>query len=64
MRSLKSRGGLTRGRGVTESTRILWTNSMHRCAGVHNAMSNLTGMKHASSEQKRPHRYAEANWMV
>ena len=51
MRSLKSRGGLTRGRGVTESVRILWTNSMHRCASVHNAMSNLTGMQHKSSEQ-------------
>ena len=51
MRSLKSRGGLTRGRGVTESVRILWTNSMHRCASVHNAMSNLTGMQQKSSEQ-------------
>ena len=28
MRSLTSRGGLTRGRGVTESVRIMWTNSM------------------------------------
>ena len=51
IRSLKSREGLTRGRGVTESVRILLTNSMHRCARVHNAMSNLTGMQHKSSEQ-------------
>ena len=29
MRSLKSNGGLTRGRGVNESTRQLWLGSMH-----------------------------------
>ena len=51
MRSLKSRGGLTRGRGVTETVRVMWLNSMHRCAGVHNAMSNLTGAQHKTSEQ-------------
>ena len=50
-RSLKSRGGLTRGRGVTESVRTLWISSMHRCAEVHNAMCNLTGLHHASSDQ-------------
>ena len=44
MRTIKSRGGLTRGRDVTESVRVMWVNSMHRCASVHNAMSNLTGM--------------------
>ena len=42
MRSLKSRGGLTRGRGITESVRLLWLGSMHRCAGVHDAMTTLT----------------------
>ena len=51
MRSLKNRGGLTRGRGVSESTRVLWTNSMHRCASVHNAMSVLTGLQHRTSLQ-------------
>jgi hypothetical protein len=51
MRSLKSRGGITRGRGITESVRLLWVSSMHRCAGLHNAMSNLTGQKHRTSEQ-------------
>ena len=51
MRSLKSRGGLTKGRDVTESVRTLWISSMHRCAEVHNAMCNLTGLHHASSDQ-------------
>lgn len=51
MRSLKSRGGLTRGRGVTKSVRIMWINSMHRCAGIHDAMTTLTGLKLRTSEQ-------------
>ena len=51
MRALKSRGGLSRGRGVTESVRLLWVNSMHRCAGIHNAMCSLTGEDRKSSEQ-------------
>ena len=50
MRALKSRG-LTRGRGVNESVRVMWVNSMHRCASVQNAMCNLTGLQHRTSEQ-------------
>lgn len=51
MRSLKSRGGLTRGRGMTESVRQQWIYSMHACATVHNSMSSLTGMQHTTSFQ-------------
>ena len=51
MKSLKNRGGLTRGRGMTESVRTLWTYSMHKCAAVHNAMSSVTGLSHRTSEQ-------------
>ena len=51
MRSLKSRGGLTRGRGVTESVRLIWLKTMHRCAEIHNSMSSLTKLLHVSSEQ-------------
>ena len=51
MRSIKSTGGLTRGRGLTESTRQLWFGSLHRCADVHNAMSTLTGSYRKTSEQ-------------
>ena len=51
MRSIKSRGGLTRGRGVTESVRTLWTNSTHRVSGIHEAMTTLTGAKHKTSVQ-------------
>ena len=41
MRSIKSRGGLTRGRGVTESVRTMWVNTAHRCSHVHEAMTEL-----------------------
>ena len=51
MRSLKSRGGLTRGRGMTESVRHQWVYTMHVCATVHDAMSTLTGKQHQTSEQ-------------
>ena len=51
MRSIKSRGGLTRGRGVTETVRLQWIYSMHKCAGVHEAMTSMTNVKHKTSEQ-------------
>ena len=51
MRELKSCGGLTWGQGVSESVRLLWVKTMHHCASVHNAMSNLTKVLHKTSEQ-------------
>ena len=51
MRSIKSCGGLTRGRGVTESVRLQWICSMHKCAAIHDAMTTATKLKHRTSEQ-------------
>ena len=51
MRTLKSRGGLTHGRRVTESVRHLWISSMHRCARIHEAMGSLTNQKQRTLEQ-------------
>ena len=51
MRSIKSSCGLTRGRGITESTRQLWLGSTHRCADIHSAMGELTGAYRNTSEQ-------------
>ena len=51
MRSLKSRGGLTRGRGVTESVRLIWLKTMHCCAEIHNSMISLAKLLHVTSEQ-------------
>ena len=51
MRSIKSRGGLTRGRGVTETVRLQWIYSLHKCAGIHDAMTRATNLQHRTSEQ-------------
>lgn len=50
-RSLKGRGGLTHGRGLTESVRTVWIYSMHACAEYHNALSSLTKLQHTISDQ-------------
>ena len=50
MRALKSRGGLTQGRFMAESTRDLWVGTMHECASVHYAMCEVI-RQHATSEQ-------------
>ena len=42
MKAVKGRGGLTRGRGMTDSVRALWVGSMHQCATIHSAIDNLT----------------------
>ena len=51
VRSVKNNGGLTRGRGILESTRQLWLGSIHICADIHNAMTELTGASRQTSEQ-------------
>ena len=51
MRSIKSHGGFTRGRGMTESVRLQWIYTIHKCAGVHNAMTTVTNYEHRTSEQ-------------
>ena len=51
MRSIKSQGGLTRGRGVVESVRMLWINSTHRIPGIHETITDLTRSKHKTSVQ-------------
>ena len=51
MRAIKTNGGLTRGRGVSETTRQLWLGSVHRCADIHNAMTELTGASRKTIEQ-------------
>ena len=48
MRAIKGRGGLTHGRGMSESVRSLWVHSMHQCASVHAAVTSLAGCDRAS----------------
>ena len=51
MRSVKSRGGLTRGRDFTEITRHQWVHAAHQCAAIHEAMTSLTRSALANSKQ-------------
>ena len=51
MQSIKSRGGLTRGRSMSESACTLWVRSMHTCGTLHQAMASLTDHHHATSDQ-------------
>lgn len=44
MKSVKVRGGLTRGRGMHETVRASWVNTMSECATVHMVMSAMTGL--------------------
>lgn len=53
MRSLKTSGGLTRGRGFTEQQRLIWLLSMPACADTNRAMQELTGVKSNSGEQNK-----------
>jgi hypothetical protein len=50
MRSVKSRGSLTHGRGTSESIRLVWVKSMHRCASIHAAIKSLTETDHSSDD--------------
>ena len=50
-RAVKSRGGLSRGRGMTDSVISTWCLSMHRLAAIHQSMSKLTDHHSQSSEQ-------------
>ena len=42
MRSLKTRGGLTRGRGMSENVMLTWIHTMHIGAQIHIAMAEIT----------------------
>lgn len=50
MLSVKTSGGLTRGRGMSE-TRLVWVMSMPACADINNAMQSLTGTDFNTSDQ-------------
>ena len=53
MRSMKTSGGLTRGRGMTEQQRLTWSLSMPACAEVNKAMQEMTGVSYNTGEQNK-----------
>ncbi len=53
MRSMKTTGGLTRGRGMTETQRLVWLLSTNACSQVNLAMQELTSVGYLTSEQHK-----------
>lgn len=53
MRNMKTSGGLTRGRGMTEQQRLIWLLSMPACAEMNKAMQELTGVSYNTGEQNK-----------
>ena len=53
MRSLKTSGGLTRGRGMSEIQRTIWLLSRPSCSAVNVAMQEFTGVQFFTSDQHK-----------
>ena len=53
MRTLKSNGGLTRGSGMTDEQRIVWTMPLPVSSLYNLAMQDFTDTTYASSEQHK-----------
>ena len=53
MRSMKTSGGLTRGRGIAETQRLVWLMAHPVCSEVNNEMQQLTGVQYNTSEQHK-----------
>ena len=53
MRSMKTSGGLTRGRGMTEQQGLTWLLAMPACAEVNRAMQELSGANYSTNEQNK-----------
>ena len=53
MRSLKTSGGLTRGRGIDESQRTIWSLSMPACVSTNHTMQELSGVMQKTGEQNK-----------
>lgn len=51
MKSLKTTGGLTRSRGITETQRLIWLLSYKACSEVNLAMQDMTSVNYMTSEQ-------------
>ena len=51
MRAMKTKGGLTGGRGVTDSTLSRWVLAMPACGHISDAVEQSAGVSSATSEQ-------------
>ena len=70
MRSIKTNGGLKRGRGMAEMQRLVWLLSKPACADITHSMQELTEVccntseQHKDSTQSRIKRYTEDTYKI
>ena len=53
MRSIKTHGGLTGGKGMTENQRLVWVLSMPVCASINENMQKFSGFSCETSDQHK-----------
>ena len=53
MRQLKTSGGLTHGRGITDSTLAKWVHALPRCIPICDELEQFTGVHTGTSEQHK-----------
>ena len=53
MRSIKTHGGLTREKGMTENQRLVWVLSMPVCAIINKTMQKFSGVSYETSDQHK-----------
>ena len=53
MRSIKTHGGLTRGKGMTENQRLVWVLSMPVCASINETIQQFSGVSYETSDQHK-----------
>lgn len=56
MRAIKTSGGLTRGRGITDSTLTRWVLALPLCVPICNALEEFAGPNTNTSEQHKEHK--------
>ena len=61
MRSIKSRGGLTRGRGITESVRTLWINTVQACGDCRSVSCHNGRTEIETIDDDDLHEYGDGN---
>jgi len=54
MRALKSKGGLTHGRGINESVWTTWISSVHKSASIQSVIAKLAGLEYCHDEMQHP----------
>ena len=53
MKSVKTTGGLTRGRGMSEIQRLLWLFSCPTCLEINNTMQKFSSVSYSTSDQHK-----------